>query len=86
MSKFKVGQKVHIKEWIDMPKEVLADMGTACHTGDIGIVVKLIGIYKGYITYDVKTETEKHTLFCFEGELKSLVKVGEQLMFDFMEK
>ena len=84
--KFKIGQKVRIKEWIDMPKEVLANMGTACHIGDIGIVVKRIGTHWGYITYDVKIETKEHDLFCFEGELELLVKVGEQLMFDFMEK
>ena len=86
MPKFKIGQKVRIKEWVDMPEEVLVDMGIACHIGDVGTIVRDIGTHKGYKAYDVRTEIAKHNLFCFEGELEPLIKVGQQLTFSFMEE
>lgn len=86
--KFKVGQKVRIKEWDDMPEDVFNVMGGNSQIGDAedgGVVESENNSYNGYKAYDVKMENCKCGFFCFEQELEPFVKVGEQLIFSFME-
>ena len=82
--KFKVGQKVRVKEWSNMPEWVLVYWGMNGHVGNVGVVVRANDTMDRYNAYDVKTENSRYDFFCFEGELESIIKVGEQLLFGFM--
>lgn len=86
MPKFKIGQKVCVKEWLDIPEELLVDWGIVAHIGDVGIVVKENAMVSKHNTYDVKTKSSKSDFFCFEDELEPVIKIGEQLVFNFMEE
>lgn len=82
---FKVGQKVRVKEWVDMPEEMFDSMGINGHAGKVGVVVVDGKIHGGYKAYDVRTKGGDYDFFCFEDELEPLIKVGQQLLFSFME-
>lgn len=88
--KFKVGQKVRVKQWLDMPETIQDDWGTLSDgIGNVGTIV-IIEEHQGssYIINIYKLEGKdfgKYGRNVLEGEIEPLVKVGEQLTFEFME-
>lgn len=85
--KFKVGQKVRIKQWFDMPQEMENMWGI--NTRNIGIigVIQNVGADKGIENiYDINTYSvvfsnkPLDSLFVFEPELEPLVRIGQQLL------
>lgn len=85
--KFKVGQKVRIKQWFDMPQEIQNVWGI--NTRKIGIigVIQDIEVDKeikeicDINTYDVVFSNKPlDRLFVFEPELEPLVRIGQQLL------
>ena len=86
--KFKVGQKVRVKEWIGMPQNVA---GVFIMTPYVG---KTVVIHKAQIeceeqAYEVGFVDKKlhpDGFLFFEEELESVIKVGEQLLFDFAKE
>lgn len=83
---FKVGQKVRIKQWLDMPQGMMNKWGIANDVGCIGIIIMEKENRDGYNAYDIRAENSKYDNFYFEEELEPLVRIGEQLLFKFMEK
>lgn len=78
---FKIGQKVRVIEWLDMPENVMRAYAKNCNKiGEIGIVVGNFGKEMDTDSYDVAFEEHKYSLFFFGPELELLVKVGEQLL------
>lgn len=86
--KFKIGQKVRIVQWKDMPQQIEDDFGiNTKHIGEIGTIEKLCDLmdgetgYEGINLYNVlfdnPTDSQRNL---FEQELESVVEVGEQLM------
>lgn len=86
--KFKVGQKVCVVEWLNMPSDAKASYGINTYkVGNVGFIRSIKKMMYGVCTY--KVAFDKHLgndLFAFEGELESIIKIGEQLMFEFMRK
>jgi len=88
MIKFKVGDKVRIKQWLDMPEELKYNYGMNTYgIGYVGIVDKFVEQTKNVNGYDIilnidhfldKGANRHH--FAFEPELEPFVKVGEQLL------
>lgn len=77
---FKVGDKVRIKQWLDMPEDVLDTWGDGSRlAGRIG-VIEFINTCFSTDGYDVIIDGDKYATFCLPQELESLVKVGEQLL------
>jgi len=79
--KYKIGQKVRVKEWVDMPEELLANWGRNCLVGHVGVIVEYTN--NGY---DVMIGNDKYPAFCLQGEIEPLIKVGQQLVFPFVEE
>ena len=77
---FKIGQKVRVKEWKDMPQEIEENWGISECTGEIGIIKSQKEKEEGHNAYDVKLDNNKYSGFYFEEELESIVKIGEQLL------
>lgn len=84
--KYKIGQKVRIKEWVDMPEGIQDDWGTLT-IGDIGNVGTIVAIEEhqgsSYIVNIYGLEGEdfgKYGRNVLEGEIEPLVKVGQQLL------
>jgi len=84
--KFKKGQKVRIIEWVNMPQDMIDRWGINAHVGQVGIILAKNPYAKDDIGYDVKIKYEKTSFFCLEEELEFAVKVGEQLLFSFMQE
>jgi len=84
---FRVGQEVRVVSWEDMPQDVIFSfcMNTN-RVGEIGTVVKLLGQEMGINAYDIIFKGNKYPIYFFENELESIVKVGQQLLFSFMNK
>jgi len=83
--KFKIGQKVRVKEWSDMPQRIQEEYSkNTCRIGNIGVVTGFFGREYNINTYDIKFEGIKCPLFFLEPELEPLIRIGEQLMFVFM--
>ena len=81
--KFKIGQKVRIKEWKNMPEELYNTWGRAVCVGQI---VTIEGLAPTDCDgYDVVFENGGGAFYLY-GELESVIKVGEQLLFSFMEE
>lgn len=79
--KFKIGDKVRVKEWVGMPDELKERWGLNMHIGDEGTIwMESYSVEDGYKGYDIKAKDSRYAFFCFEGELEPLVKVGEQLL------
>lgn len=77
--KFKIGQKVRIVEWKDMPEDLQDIFGINTYgIGLIGVVDKFERAQKGVNGYNIKLKGGNH--FALEPELEPLVRVGEQLM------
>jgi len=87
-SKFKVGGRVHVIKWLNMPKIMQESYGTnTMRIGEIGIIKRVLEEeYDNTICYDVLFNGDRYPVFFFEQELESTIKVGEQLTFGFMEK
>ena len=79
--KFKKGQKVRVKVWEDMPQYLSDTRGYAKCVGDI------VTIQAYTLTpcdgYDVIFEDGSSGYYLWE-ELEPVIKVGEQLLFSFM--
>ncbi len=87
--KFKIGQKVYIKTWFDMPPALIDGWGniTMWNTeGEVGIIDKDKGLIDGEVAYDIKLSTSKYRQLVFEQELEPVIEVGEQLTFDFIKE
>ena len=85
--KFKVGQKVRIVKWLNMPQDMVEKWGINLpHIGEVGIIEEQNFDGKPGIAYNVKRKGAKYAFFCFEEELESIIKVGEQLEFVFMSE
>ena len=88
--KFKIGQKIRIKKWLDMPQCLQEKWGEPAFIGKVGEVLKENNIEStnGYdVCFPEKKGNLKNTppAFYFPQELEPLVKIGEQLLFSFME-
>jgi len=88
MPKFKVGQEVYIKQWLDMPPEVKENW--SCVTmwykvGEKGVIEKCLEKTHGEFTYYILFPGGKNTQFVFEKELEPVIGVG-QLLFPFMSE
>lgn len=81
--RFKRGQKVRIKDWVDIPQNVRDTWGTNVYVGKVGFISEVNP--GGTTGYDVKMKGNKYPAFCLEQELELLVRIGEQLMFNFMK-
>ncbi|GAF96599.1 unnamed protein product [marine sediment metagenome] len=81
--KFKIGQKVRVIKWLDMPLSLINKWGTNTHVGEVGVIIQQ-NPFSGDEGYDVKKKENKYSFFCLEEELELLVKIGEQLEFEFM--
>jgi len=80
MIKFKVGDKVRIKQWLDMPERLQYDYGINTYNiGGIGVIDKIEEVYDGINIYKV-IFNENDIIPAFEPELEPFVKVGEQLL------
>ena len=75
--KFKIGQKVRVKVWEDMPQDMQDRYGTNRYAGQVGVILQYFTEDMGW---DVKTENEKYSFFCLEQELEPVIKIGEQLL------
>ena len=88
--KYKVGQKVCIKQWLDMPQDIQDSWGeNTVGIGATAVISFVIGLSQGIATYKVlfdKSGIAKGELFVFEPELEPLVKAGEQLVFNFIKE
>ena len=84
--KFKVGQKVRVKEWVDMPENVIS-MYYCTPSIAIGKLVVICESCKELDEQAYQTNyldgADQGYLF-FEEELEAIIRVGEQLLFDFM--
>lgn len=86
--KFKIGQRVRIVGWVDMPEDV---RGVFILTPAIFIGKEVI-IYKSTVelgkrAYEVDfvdKGIKESGYLLFEKELEPVIRVGEQLMFEFM--
>lgn len=85
--KYKVGQKVCVVSWEDMPQDVMNShcMNTS-RIGEIGTIVKLLRQEMGINAYDIIFEDNKYPVYLFEPEFESVVKAGQQLLFDFYKE
>lgn len=84
---FKVGQKVRVIDWVDMPKNV---KDCYCKNyqkiGDVGTIINIPESVFHMSFYDVIFEGEIYPRGFFEKEIElSISRVGEQLLFSFME-
>lgn len=77
--KFKIGQKIRIKQWLNVPEELTAEWGKNYYAGHIGVIESENGT-AGVEAYDVKPDGNKTSVFCLKEELEPLIKVGEQLL------
>jgi len=82
---FKIGQKVRVKQWSEMPQELAAVWGENFYAGQAGVIVSK-NDSAGYEGYDVKLDGNKNSCFCLKEELEPFVRVGEQLLFDFVKE
>lgn len=81
--KYKIGQKVRVVEWLDMPVEIRDAWGINSRCiGFIGTIASCHGKNFGINTYDIKfdKEIEKYPLFVFEYEIEPVLRKGEQLL------
>lgn len=85
MPKFKIGQKVRIKKWLNMPENILDVWGENYYAGQVG-VVECTNNTGGFRAYDIKIDGKKDSIFCLKEELELFVRVGEQLLFNFIDK
>ena len=80
--KYKIGTKVLIIE----PSEEHSNMhGYPLNVGKIGLIIDYNTKKKGLYPYTIKFEQfgkAQHSYF--ECELKPIIEIGEQLVFDFM--
>ncbi len=83
--KFKIGQKVRVKDWLDMPQDMIDKWGINNYVGEAGFV-RQENLIADDIGYDIDIKRVKGLVFCLERELESVIKVGEQLVFPFMNK
>lgn len=86
--KFKVGDKVHIKVWNDMPLEVVDNWGEPSYINETGIIIR-----HNPQGYDVSFPSlpkcgfrDPPEAFYLPQELELVVKIGEQLLFDFAKE
>jgi len=78
---FKVGQKVRVKQWLDMPEDLQAGYGmNVCKIGEVGTIVNILDVEISVNSYDVIFENNEYPMFFLEGELEPDIKVGEQLL------
>jgi len=80
--KFKIGQKVRVKDWNEMPERVISMYHCTPSTA-IGkiVVISENCIELGEQAYQTNyTDGEEQDYLFFEKELESLIKVGEQLL------
>ena len=79
---FKIGQKVRVKQWFDMPQKIrnVYLISPTLFVGEDVIICKLT-TELGERAYEVDfiSKEEEGYLF-FEKELEPFIKVGEQLM------
>ena len=87
--KFKVGQKVCVKEWVGMSQNVVGiySMTPPPYIGRVVIIRKaqIECEEQAYEIDFVDKELRMDGYLFFEKELEPLIKVGEQLLFSFME-
>jgi len=83
--KYKIGQKVRVITWKDMPQDILDNWGLlSCGLGQIFIIKKQEEIFMGHKVYQLYNN--EINLSVMEEELEPEVKIGEQLLFSFMEE
>ncbi len=88
MKKFKIGQKVLVKVWYDMPQDIQDGWGilTRC-IGNILTVVAIGEKYKNINLYELEGKAVGEMgLIVLEPEIEPIIKVGEQLLFDFVKE
>ena len=91
MAKFKVGDKVRVKQWLEMPQSIQDSWGalTRC-VGEVSTVIKLDGNFQGINLYELSDITDGDGFCCnltvLEPEIELIIKKGEQLVFDFMKE
>lgn len=85
--KFKVGDRTHVIKWLDMPQELQDSYSiNIIRIGEIGIIKRVLEEeYDNTICYDVLFNGDIFPVFLFEQELEPVIKVGEQLTFNFMK-
>lgn len=82
MTKFKIGQKVRIKQWFDMPQNLQDYYGTnSFDIGKVGEVIDFAGETEDINMYNILIINDNYTNLALEPELESLVRIGEQLLF-----
>jgi len=83
---FKVGQRVRVIQWSDMPEELRESWGILTyHIGDMGTITKAKETYCNVNVYELESESlGGWALMVLEPEIEPFVRVGEQLLFDFM--
>lgn len=86
--RFRIGQKVRVKKWLNMPENIQCGWGilTRC-IGDTLVVVRTGESYENIPIYELQDSlTGELRIRVLEPEIESVIKVGEQLLFDFMNK
>ena len=80
--KFKIGDKVRVKTWFEMPQYVQGSWGmlTRC-VGDILTVYAFDVDFEGINVYNLSND-----LLVLEPEIEPIIKKGEQLVFNFMRE
>ena len=70
---FQIGQKVRIKQWLDMPQDIYDAYSEPENIGEVGEIV--LKTKKGYNVLFTKSKC-----FYLLQELEPIIKAGEQLM------
>lgn len=85
---FKIGQKVRIKRWNDMPEDVFTNWGLPSYIGEVGKILRKTtsGGYAVCFSEKQYGLLGPPEAFYFSQELEPLIKVGEQLLFDFIKE
>ena len=88
--KFKIGQKVRVISWYDMPEEIQVGYGiNTIGIGNSGRIDKVVEKYHGLNVYNVVFEGDVldksgdalwNQRNLFESELEAIIEKGEQLM------
>lgn len=84
--KFKIGQKVRVKQWVGMPQDIMGRWGLNTHIGEVGFITQKNPYSGDDNGYDIKIKNKKDSFFCLEQELEPFIKVGEQLLFNFIKE
>ncbi len=85
---FKIGQKVRVKQWLDMPQDIQYGWGILIRCiGEVLTITETGESYEGIPLYKLQgSSAGEWGLMVLEPEIEPVIRVGEQLLFDFIKE